>query len=187
MPRPYGVAMSSMKFDPDKHHRRSIRLPGHDYSSDGWYFVTVCAAQRGAVFGKIETGVVQLHPYGRIVEECWRASSEHFRDIVLDEFIVMPDHFHGIVISTGETNVGARHASPLQGGTNVLGDVVGSFKSAVTRRINARRVEEGRSQVKVWQRNFWEHIIRDEDDLNIKRRYILENPTRWQTKRDYPA
>jgi len=94
--------------------------------------------------------------------------------VALDEFIVMPDHIHGIVVFT-------------QDARNVLGDAMGSFKSAVTRGINLHRAECNLAPVKVWQRNYWEHVIRDEKDFENHRRYILENPIRWQTKQDFPA
>ena len=87
-----------MKIDPGKQHRRSIRLAGYDYCAAGSYFVTVCAAHKRCVFGKIENGALRLHPYGRIVEERWLALPEHFPHITLDEYVVMPNHFHGILI-----------------------------------------------------------------------------------------
>ena len=87
-----------MKYDPVKHHRRSIRLKGYDYSQAGYYFVTICCYQRQCLFGKIIDGVMQLNRYGAMVQDEWLKSSVIRVEIKLDEYIVMPNHFHGIVI-----------------------------------------------------------------------------------------
>jgi putative transposase len=175
--------------------RRSTRLPKYDYASRGTYFVTVCARNMECVFGSVGSdSQVTLSDWGHVVETCWLAIPEHFPGIALDARVTMPNHLHGIVVVEAATTVGARathasqtrarHASPLRTTLSVrprairrsLGVIVGSFKSAVTKRI--REMGAAPDEI-VWQRNYYEHIIRDEDDLQRIRRYIETNPTRW--------
>ena len=171
-----------MKYDPDIHHRRSIRLPEYDYAQAGAYFVTTCVQERKCLLGEIADGKMQLSDIGRVVEECWSAIPEHFGHVRLDVFVVMPNHIHGILSITG---VGARHASPKITGPKQrsLGAIVGSFKSAVTKRVNTLRGAQGRS---IWQRNYYEHVIRDDDDLGVLREYIVNNPLRWELDQLHP-
>lgn len=160
-----------MKFDPKKHHRRSIRLKGYDYARAGAYFVTICTKGREHLFGRIEKGTVFPSEQGRIAERCWRHLSDHFWEVELDEFVLMPNHVHGIIIinHANEFNVGAKHlpdkgkatgvanASPLQTphGTQSgsLGAIIQNFKSVSTRKINRMHHTPGVSQ---WQRNYYE-------------------------------
>ena len=175
-----------MKFDSEIHHRRSIRMAGFNYRTAGGYFVTICSAQKRNVFGKVRCGVMELNPYGQMLDDCWRALPEHFSYVVLDEYAIMPNHFHGILMF--DTNVGARHASPNMPDDNrhgELGTVVGSFKSALTKKINLYRVARNLPKATVWQRNYYECIIRDENELNEIRRYIIENPLNWATDENY--
>ncbi|HSM82944.1 MAG TPA: hypothetical protein VLS96_14735 [Nodosilinea sp.] len=88
-----------MKYNPDKHHRRSLRLKGYDYSAAGAYFITICAFQRHCLFGQVVNGEMQLNEFGQIAAECWQAIPEHFSHIELDEYIVMPNHVHGILVA----------------------------------------------------------------------------------------
>src|SRR5215470_15321429 len=89
-----------MKFDPDRHHRRSIRLRGYDYTRAGAYFVTICTYQRACILGAIEDGVIALSPSGQIVEQCWRSLAHHCLYVELDAFVIMPNHVHGIIVIT---------------------------------------------------------------------------------------
>ena len=178
-----------MPYDPQKHHRRSIRLPGYDYASPGAYFVTICAYQRHCLFGQVVDGVVNLNRFGRLVETEWLRSPDIRREIELDTFVVMPNHLHGIVwiVATDQT-AGARGPSPLPTSnissrqpargpsTKSLGAFVAGFKSTVTKQINQLRATPGQP---VWQRNYWERVIRDERALHAIRRYIQTNPARW--------
>jgi hypothetical protein len=107
------------KFDPQKHHRRSIRLPNYDYSQSGAYFITIVTYQRALLFGKIVNAEMQLNDFGKIADECWRAIPEHFPNLELGAYIVMPNHVHGIIIimengmaTTSSPSVGARHPAP---------------------------------------------------------------------------
>ncbi|HEX8235970.1 MAG TPA: transposase [Abditibacteriaceae bacterium] len=164
-----------MAFDREKHHRRSVRLAGHNYADAGWYFLTICAAKRGEVFARIVDNTVQLNRFGCIVEEEWRRVAQVRNEIELDEWILMPDHLHAIVCI--RHNIGAKLASSPRAAKSISSLVAG-FKSAATSRINEKR---GQTTI-VWQRSFWEHIIRDERDLNNTRRYIHENPHRWTNR-----
>ncbi len=189
----------------DEHHRRSIRLPDYDYTQNGAYVVTICTHGREALFGEIVDGEMRLNDFGRIVEVCWFAIPEHFPHVEIDAFVVMPNHVHGIIVITGidsdNGNVGARHALPLQTATTKqlsngdkdqkpafgkpvaksVGIIVGSFKSAVTKRINEQR---GTPNAPVWQRNFYEQVIRNAATMMTFRDYIVTNPGRWADDRE---
>ena len=175
-----------MQYDPTKHHRRSIRLKGYDYSQPGLYFVTICCDQRQNLFGEIVDGVMYLNQFGGIARDEWLKSSIIRPDIELDEYIVMPNHFHGIVIINP---VGANRSSPLPLLTRTsmkprsLSSIMAGFKSAVTKKINIIRNAPG---TPVWQRNYYEHIIRNENALNNIRRYIVNNPVSWHQDQLHP-
>ena len=176
-----------MKYDPAKHHRRSIRLRGYDYSQPGLYFVTICCYKRQHLFGEIVDGVMHLNQYGEIAQEEWQKSSIIRPDIKLDEYVIMPNHFHGIVIINP---VGANCCSPLQlSSTRLsmkprsLSSIMAGFKSAVTKKINIIRNAPG---TPVWQRNYYEHIIRNENALNNIRQYIINNPLSWHQDQLHP-
>ncbi len=180
------------------HSRRSIRLRGFDYSRQGVYFVTICVKMGDLMFGHVVEGKVHLNAAGRAAVKCWREIPSHFRNIGLDEFIVMPNHVHGILAINGirsAIGVGAQHAAPLpltrhtsvghhasRGPARAgvapgsLGAIVRSFKAATTKRINAIRGTPGGS---VWQRNYFDRIIRDDRELDRARRYVTLNPARW--------
>ncbi len=102
-----------MKYNPDIHHRRSMRLKGYDYSQAGAYFVTICSWNRQCIFGDVVDGNVKLNEYGEIVDEYWYHLPQHHSHVALDEFVIMPNHIHGILIIDGN-NVGAIHELPLQ-------------------------------------------------------------------------
>jgi REP element-mobilizing transposase RayT len=176
-----------------ENHRCSIRLKGYDYTWAGAYFVTICTKDRACLFGDVVDGVMRLNQMGQIVWQCWLAIPDHFPHVLLDEFVVMPNHVHGIIVIMATHIVGATHASPLQNDDTPtrprgpqrqsVGSIVGSFKSAATKRINEQRGIPG---APVWQRNYYEHIIRDDESLNRIRQYIAENPLRWYLDRENP-
>ena len=180
------------KFDPQKHHRRSIRLQGYDYSQEGAYYVTIVTYHRDPLFGEIVNEEMVLNEFGKIADECWRAIPEHFPFVELGAHVVMPNHVHGIIVIHNDqspSNVGATHASPLRipnshpRGTppRSLGAIVGSFESAATERIGRELNATG-----IWQRNYYEHIIRDEKDLQNKTDYINANPSLWDEDDNNP-
>lgn len=177
-----------MYHDAREQHRRSIRLRGYDYSQSGAYFVTVCVKNRRFVFGKVMNGRMMLNDAGRMVEGEWLKTPAVRPQVQLDEFVVMPNHFHGIIIIRNDLGiVGAtrrvaptmkRPAGPMAGS---VGAMMAQFKSTATKRIRAF----GHSDF-AWQRNYYEHIVRDEDSLNRIREYILTNPLRWDLDRENP-
>lgn len=169
-------------------HRRSIRFEGYDYHETGGYFVTICAARKRCVFGKIINGVVQLNAYGRIVAEEWQRTSALRKNVMLDEWVVMPNHFHGILvlIASGDESEISTPRVFARPQMHALPTIIGAFKSAVSRRVNKYRAERGFSKVMVWQRNYYERIIRDENELNAIRLYIGENPLNWSTDTENP-
>jgi putative transposase len=164
------------------HHRRSVRLAGYDYTAPGAYFVTVCSHQRRCVFGRVVQDGMALNRYGCIVRDEWLRLAVR-PNVELDEFVVMPNHLHGIVILTEKTVV-AHVNSPLSvrkfgvADAGSLSVIVSQFKANVTKTVHARRGEwhPNAAPVRVWQGRFYDHIIRDEDELNRVRRYTVENP-----------
>ncbi|MBN2103028.1 hypothetical protein JW835_03205 [bacterium] len=184
-----------VKDNPKKYCRRSIRLKGYDYSQDGYYFVTICTYSRLPLFGRIQDDSVVLNDGGKIVDVCWRAIPEHYPNVVLDEYVIMPNHVHGILIinnHVGVQNVGVQDFEPLQN-THLkmnryqhiipksIGSIIRGFKIGVTKSL--------RQQIKikhVRQRNFYEHIIRNDDELNKIREYINYNPLKWELDKENP-
>lgn len=154
-----------MKYDPQIHHRRSIRLPGYDYSQPGAYFVTICTHKRDLL--------LQIEPVQEAVRSTWEAIPERFPAVTLDGFIVMPNHVHGIIILGG-----AASNAPT------LGAIIRAFKSISA--IQSNKILN-RSGLPFWQRNYYEHVIGDEDELNIIRQYIRDNPRNWLDDPDNPS
>lgn len=249
-----------MHYNPDRHHRRSIRLPRHDYANTGAYFVTICTRHRAPLFGSIRNGIMNLSDYGRIVNSVWQGLPEHYPYVTLDEFVVMPDHIHGIIMINDNAKLAipgtceyAQHTpfvipcvverpqpktvgaqfncallkpdftqpqtvrlidterarlnrapteptwmmNDISGDDNdiigmemiavpkhPLGQIVGSLKSFSTREINRVRDMRGTS---AWQRNYYERVIRNDDELNRIRTYIAENPARWPHRHGHAA
>ena len=175
-----------MPFDPNRHHRRSIRLKGYDYTQAGAYFITICAYGREPLFGDVVGEAVVLSAYGRIVEQCWRSLARPASRLAVDTFVVMPDHLHGILILQALAD---RAASPdtIPATDRLCGTRAGSisalvqnFKSIATRRVNQARHSPA---APLWQRDYYEHIIRDSADLDRIRGYIAENSMRWGMRR----
>ncbi len=192
-----------MKHDPEKHYRRSIRLKDYDYSQGGAYFVTICTHERECLFGATHDGESQLSDFGTIVQTQWLDSARMRREIHLDTFVVMPNHLHGIVfirkdISASVGATGGRpnlpkqdqkgdRQSPLRArgpGSRSLAAFVGGFKSACTRLINEFRCTPG---LPVWQRNYYDHVIRNEKALEAIGNYIAANPEQWANDPENPV
>ena len=171
-----------MKFNPEKHHRRSIRIPDYDYATVKkhraglGYFVTICTNNHELLFGYVVDGEMVLNIFGEIVNSEWIKTAQLRHNINLDEFAVMPNHVHGIIKIMNES-VGAYCDTPLQpqfkSPSRTIGAIIRGFKSTVTKQINEIRKIPGN---KLWQRNYYEYIIRDENDLNRIRKYIIKNP-----------
>jgi REP element-mobilizing transposase RayT len=174
-----------LKHDPDRHHRRSIRLKGYDYTAPGAYFVTICTQNYELLFGNVVDKIMHLNPPGQMVEAEWKALPARFPHIEMDAFVVMPNHFHAIL------KIRERYQVPddvIARQVPTLGDMVGSFKSITTdcyiRGVyNAGWLPFDR---RVWQRNYWEHIIRDQETLERIRAYIQNNPATWEEDQLHP-
>ncbi len=171
--------------------RNSLRLRGYDYGSSGVYFVTLCLRDRLCLLGKVAQDQMRLNRFGLTVAECWERLPLRYPHVELDEWIVMPNHLHGI-IAICEDAGGSRPAptSPDAGAPDVgarvklLGQLLGAFKTTSARRINQMRGTPGAS---VWQRNYFDHIVRTDQELERIRSYIAENPAKWSTDRENPA
>ncbi len=188
-------------------HRRSIRLKGYDYTNEGLYFITICCHNRNCLFGTILNCEMVLNDAGKIAEQCWLEIPEHFTNAVLHEFVIMPNHVHGIVEFVGanhhspenanhhssenanhhssefgannvSNNIRANNDSPLprpHGTSKTIGSLVRGFKIGVTKWFRANTIVET-----VWQRNYWENIIRDDESYEKISNYIKNNPAKWK-------
>lgn len=158
-------------------HRRSVRLPNFDYGHEGWYYVTICVHKRRKIFGEVINDAMVPNAMGRAVAHEWLRTPSLRPDVDLDEYVVMPNHFHGIVRIVHGMNAQGVCNTPLRSPTLTMGAIVRGFKSAVTAMgKQCAIVPDG----KIWQRNYYEHIIRDADDLERIRAYIRDNPRNWQ-------
>ena len=180
-----------MGFDPDKQHRHSIRLQGYDYSQAGAYFVTIVTQHRACLFGDVVDRVMRLNAAGKIVRDEWLRTSQIRPNVELDAFFVMPNHIHGIIIlnsdidalrdaSTDHVPTLERFGKPT---SNTIPTIVRFFKSTTTKQINEFTDNPGN---KIWQRNYFEHIIRDQNTLENIRQYILNNPINWAEDSENP-
>jgi putative transposase len=204
----------NMAYNPDIHHRRSIRLRDYDYAGNGAYFVTICVHGRECLFGEITDCEMRLNDAGRLVEDVWKGLPGRFPQVELDEYIIMPNHFHGIIVITDdvealfaapgcEESVGALLAAPAfesdqkgkgaasgvnkQGAASsarTLGQIMRSFKSISA--IGVNRLLQ-RQERPLWQRNYYERIIRHEAELDAARKYIAENPMKWAEDKENPG
>ncbi len=189
---------ASMKFNPQKHHRQSIRLRGYNYAQPGAYFITLCTYQREYLFGKVVSGTMQLNEYGQVVAKFWPWLSHQYPYVDLDTWVIMPNHLHGIIVITNgfrrgdsriaptettPTGTTSPHAPTDETKRKPLGRLIGAFKTVSTKQINAIRNTPG---VPIWQRNYYEHIIQNEAALHNIRRYIIENPRRWAEDTENP-
>lgn len=186
-----------MTFDPDIRHRRSIRLKGYDYSEAGASFVTICTQGMEYLFGDIGDNEMRLNDAGTMVRDLWHKIPDHFPHTDIDEFVVMPNHVHGIIVIVGAQFIAPFDCDAInnnknqgvmkQGAINrapTVGEIVRAFKARCTHAINQIRNTPRRP---VWQRNYYEHIIRNEEEMNRIREYIIDNPARWAEDEDNPA
>jgi REP element-mobilizing transposase RayT len=180
-----------MQFNSEKHYRRSIRLPGYDYTQPGAYYVTIVTYQRGHFFGEVVNGAMRRNELGQIAHDEWfkTAVLRPYVKLFEDEFVVMPNHVHGIIqIENHDSTVGTwRRRVPTveQFGKPVSGSlptIVRAYKSAVSYAVNALGHGDATPQrgAVLWQRNYYEHVIRDEKDLQAKRDYMMSNPLHWE-------
>ncbi len=178
----------SMGFDSWRHQRHSIRLADYDYSQPGAYFVTICTYGRLPVFGDIQGGRVLLNAEGELVTEEWLRTEVMRKRVRLDAFVVMPNHLHGILVIQSELDkTDSEQVSPVMQFGKPTSDsvptIIRSFKAAVTHRINICQDNEGNH---IWQRGYYEHIVRSITELHRIRRYIQNNPMNWAEDEDNP-
>lgn len=185
-----------LAYNPEKHHRRSVRLKGYNYSQAGWYYITICTQNRRHFLGEVINGNMLLSEAGKMVLQIWNGISTFYKGVETDFIQIMPNHLHGIIhlVGTGQcvcpespkknlillkhNNGQSLRIAP----TYSLPDVVKNFKS-ITTNYYIKGVKQKNwvpFDKKLWQRNYYEHIIRDENDLNRIRKYIYENPVKWQ-------
>jgi REP element-mobilizing transposase RayT len=191
--------------DPGLHRRRPIRIPEYDYTAPGRYYVTICVRNRECLLGRIRNGGIHLNELGRIVQRTWDELPRHYSNIFLDAFVIMPNHVHGIIgitdcgavdgadsnasvgtdsnafVGAGSVFVGAGFKPAPT--TTPLSEIIRGFKTFSARMINTSRTMPG---VSVWQRNYYEHVIRNERDLGRIRQYIADNPAQWELDKNNP-
>ena len=198
-------------YNPQMHNRRSIRFKGYDYTQAGLYFITICCQNRACLFGEIENGKMMLNDAGAIANDCWLNIPNHFPNAILHEYVIMPNHVHGIIELVGANNhspvselhspktVGAnnhspktknvsvigdnraKNVSPLRSPSKTVGSVVRGFKIGVT-----KWMRQNTDIFHIWQRNYWEHIIRDDISYENISQYIINNPTKWNNDKLNP-
>lgn len=175
--------------------RKSLRLATFNYAKPGAYFVTICTKDNKNIFGKIRNGVVELSEEGLIAYRCWQEITSHFGNVSIDEFVIMPNHVHGIIEIL---DVGARFIAPRKSngsnyggfagrgnpmGSGSLGEIVRWFKGRITYECQKGAINRAPTDIintaAIWQRNYHDHIVRDDEDLNRIRQYIRENPAKW--------
>ena len=178
--------------------RQSIRLKNYDYAQSGLYFVTICTQNRECLFGDIIDGKMVLNNVGNMIEKWWNIIPERFNMTKLDTFQIMPNHLHGIIVIESN-NVGAgfipalpahgKRATTRVAPTITLGDIIGAFKSLTTHEYVVGVKNNGWKPFdkRLWQRNYYEHVIRNEFDLNKIRKYIVNNPSIWDRDRNNPC
>ena len=155
-----------------------MRLTEYDYSTNGFYYVTICTHNHEEIFGSIEINDITLNVYGGIVKDSWMDLPSHHKSIQLDAFVIMPNHIHGIIII--KCPIGNRPACSVNKNNN-LSVIIGSYKSTVTKQINRKN-----NNTFKWQKSFYEHIIRTTDSLNKIREYIVNNPINWDKDKNNP-
>ena len=187
-------------FNPAIHHRRSIRLKGYDYAQEGLYFITICCQNRAQLFGEIINGEMILNKCGEIAQKCWQEIPEHFPNVELHDFVIMPNHVHGIieikfksiipivpteptVVPTVVVSVGANDYSPLRtprSPSKTIGSIVRGFKIGVT-----KWMRQNTNTYDVWQRNYYDNIIRNDQSYYRISNYIRNNPKNWKEDKFY--
>jgi putative transposase len=189
--------MNSNKTPQQHPPRRSPRLPGYDYSQNGAYFVTICTHEHQSRLGTISGGVMSLNSKGDIVESCLKEITAHFSNLELPVYVVMPNHLHCIMIikDSRERQLGSLSNNEVvsytipfiesfgKPGCSTLPTIIRSLKSAVTNRVN--KVRENK-KTPFWQRGYYEHVIRSEEEMDRIGNYILGNPAKWETDRENP-
>lgn len=172
-----------MSFDPSIHHRKSIRLKDYDYSKSGLYFITICCKDNACIFGEIYNGEMNLNDLGNIAKSCWIQIPDHFPNAILHEFIIMPNHVHGIIelINLDDSKSEMNNVNMFQNMIpKSIGSIIKGFKIGVTKWARANSNIE-----KVWHRNYYEHIIKNQISYQNISSYIVNNPKKWNDDKFY--
>ena len=187
------TAGDDVTYNPNVHHRRSIRLKEYDYSRAGAYFITIVTQGRLCLFGDVIDGEMVLSDAGDMVSRVWDGMPDRVPYVEIDEFVVMPNHVHGVIFISqssasrvppvGASLVGAQDVAPA------LGDVVGAFKSLTTVDYGkgVRETDWPPFHKRRWQRDYYERIFRNESEIGLAREYIADNPMKWELDRENPA
>jgi len=206
------------KYNPNIHHRRSIRLKGYDYAQAGLYFITLCCQDRAMLFGNIQNGNLLLNEYGKIAEEAWLATETIRANCRLHDYIIMPNHIHGIIEIAASENNSNTAIGKFQSPSQTIGAIIRGFKIMTIKKIKDfilegggefstgelqfaptdKIIQSGESQFaptdkiiqldyKIWQRNYYEHIIRNEKSYHNISQYIINNPAKWSDDKFYLA
>ncbi|BAZ44499.1 hypothetical protein NIES4102_15090 [Chondrocystis sp. NIES-4102] len=170
----------------NKYRIESARCPNWDYTSEGYYFITICTLNRQCFFGNVNNGIMQLSDIGLIIAQEWQKTPQIRPNVQLDEWVVMPNHLHGIIIIKNPVKTFRRNVSTDNGNksrlkSDSLGSIIGQFKSVCTKQIWKMGFNDFR-----WQPRFHDHIIRDEKSLSRIRQYIVNNPAKWELDRNNP-
>ncbi len=192
-----------MKYNHEIHHRHSMRLEGFDYASPGYYFITICTQNRECLFGNISQGILLLNDAGEMVKKEWTNLTQRFSHILLDEFVIMPNHLHGIIYIRGDqafraiNNYFKNHVKIII--TDLIEPTSGTPKNSISRIIQGFKsistvnyIESVRTnycppfEKHLWQKNFYDHIIRNMEELKEIRGYIMNNPLNWESDEDNP-
>ncbi len=177
---------TSMKnqYNPKKHHRRSIRLKDYDYSQEGLYFITICVQNKICLFGNMAEGKMTLNIVGEMIKKEWLKIPERFPNTALHEYVVMPNHFHAIIEIL---NNQIEHREQPQGIALSMGDIIGAFKSIVTNEYiqGVKTLDWKPFNIRLLQRNYWEHIIRNTNSFLRISDYIINNPANWKDDKFY--
>jgi len=182
-----------MKYNNDKYRHKSIRLKGYDYTQSGAYFVTICSQDKKNIFSQIVDGNVILNEFGKIIQNEWIKTGQIRKNVIIDEYVIMPNHLHGIIII--ENNHDDRRGTQQRASTSkiesfgkpVFGSlptIIRGFKSTTTKQINELR---SMPEIPLWQRNYYEHVVRNDNDLNEIREYIINNPLKWDLDKENPC